>query len=349
MGGPAARYVGADREQTLISVADLAYARGEPLLVLGGGSNMVVGDAGFPGTALHVLTRGVATVCEDKDRVWLDVAAGETWDDFVQLCVAQDWAGVEALSGIPGSVGGTPIQNVGAYGQCVKETISAVRAYDRVRGEIVSLSCARCAFGYRRSLFQEDRERFLVLGVTFMLRRSSWSESIEHKDLLRQLGLSRGSVARLAEVRAAVLQVRAAKGMVLDPSDHDTWSVGSFFKNPTFDAESLLELVTRIRGRLGAHVELPDSVREALDAGEGGRFPAAWLIANAGFKPGHRPSSRPNASVSISEKHVLALTNRGGGTTSELLTLAREIADRVEREFGVVLEPEPQFVGVRWC
>jgi UDP-N-acetylmuramate dehydrogenase len=340
--------VGAVEEQMLISMACGADADDEPLLVLGGGSNLVVADSGFAGTALHVLTRGITRIEEDEDHVLLDVAAGEIWDDFVQSCVSEGLAGIEALSGIPGTVGGTPIQNVGAYGQCVEQTIRAVRAYDRVQGEIVSLSCTECEFGYRRSVFQDNRRRFLVLGITFSLRRSLWSQPLKHKDLLQRLGIDEGSVACLGDVRNAVLEVRAEKGMVLDPSDHDTWSAGSFFKNPPFDAEDLVGLVARIRDRLGANVKLPESVSKALNANDGCRFPAAWLIANAGFEGGYRPSSSPNSSVSISEKHVLALTNRGGGTTRDLMALAREIADGVEDAFGVVLDPEPQFVGISW-
>jgi UDP-N-acetylmuramate dehydrogenase len=329
LGGPGRRHVEAADEDAVVAAVRGADAAGEPLLVLAGGSNVVVADDGFPGTVLHMRTRGMAF-----DGVRAVVAAGEPWDGFVAACVARGLAGVECLSGIPGSVGATPIQNVGAYGQEVAETIVNVRAYDRRRREVVELDGEACGFAYRSSVFKRSPGRWVVLAVAFALRDEPGP--LRYVELARTLGLDVGETAPLPDVRAAVLELRRRKGMVVDDGDPDSVSVGSFFTNPILTREAFAALEARV----GPGARIP-------------RFPepdgrvktsAAWLIERAGFARGHGDP----ATVAISSKHTLALTNRGAGTTEQLVALAREIAEGVRREFGVELEPEPVFVGHRW-
>jgi UDP-N-acetylmuramate dehydrogenase len=276
-----------------------------------------------------VLTRGV----EERAPGELTVAAGEAWEPFVARCVAEGLGGVESLSGIPGSVGATPIQNVGAYGQEVAETIVSVRAFERATGEVASLAPADCGFAYRSSAFKRDPGRWIVLAVTFALQRRELSGPIEYAELARTLDVRPGEGAPLAEVREAVLGLRRGKGMVLDPDDPDAVSAGSFFTNPILSPEEF--------SALEARAERPPRFPEP-----DGRVKtsAAWLIERAGFRKGHGDPE----GIAISSKHTLALTNRGGGTTAELLALAREIAAGVEARFGVRLEPEPTLVGVDW-
>lgn len=313
--------------QTIRDVQSLA----EPLLILAGGSNVVIGDDGFPGTALLVRTRGVEVVAETDDSVTVRVAAGEPWDDFVATTVEAGWSGLECLSGIPGSAGATPIQNVGAYGQEVAETVCGVEAYDRVKDEVVRLAAEDCGFAYRSSVFRHS-DRWAVLSVDFRLTRSPLSAPVRYAELARKLGVATGERVPLAEARAAVRTLRAGKGMLLDPADPDTRSVGSFFTNPVLDAEAYRLLLERV-GELGEPPAWP---------GAGGvvKVSAAWLIERAGFGKGYRGPG----GVAISSKHTLALTNPGGGSTADLLALAREIRDGVHRRFGVTLHPEPVLV-----
>jgi UDP-N-acetylmuramate dehydrogenase len=329
LGGPAARLVEASSEDAVTTAVRAADAAGEPLLVLAGGSNVVVADDGFPGVVVRVMTRGI-----DRAGDELDVAAGEPWDPFVAHCVLEDLAGVEALSGIPGSVGATPIQNVGAYGQEVAETIVRVRALDRRSGEVVELAPEDCGFSYRSSRFKREPGRWLVLRVAFALEPSPLSRPIRYAELARRLGVKQGERAPLAEVRDAVLALRRGKGMVLDEADADSVSAGSFFTNPILGPDEFARLEARAGERPPAWPE------------DGGRVKtsAAWLIERAGFAKGHGDP----AGIAISGKHVLALTNRGAGTTADLVALAREIADGVEQAFGVRLVPEPVFVGHAW-
>jgi UDP-N-acetylmuramate dehydrogenase len=326
LGGPAARWVRATTEAELTEAVAVADASGEPVLVLAGGSNLVVADEGFPGTVVEVATRGIAADVEDDvscGGVMVTVAAGEVWDDLVAQAVEKEWAGVEALSGIPGSVGATPIQNVGAYGQEVSQTVASVRVWDRRLRGVRTFANADCGFGYRTSRFKADPDRHVVLSVTFQLRQGSSGGPIAYAELARTLGVELGERAPLADVRRAVLALRSGKGMVLDAADHDTWSAGSFFTNP---------------------VVATDVVPEGAPAWpqEDGRVKtsAAWLIERAGFSKGHR-----HGRVALSSKHTLALTNRGGGSTRELLGLAREVRDGVESRFGIRLVNEPVLVG----
>jgi UDP-N-acetylmuramate dehydrogenase len=335
LGGPPARYLEAATEQALVDAVTAADRAGEPLLVLAGGSNVVVADDGFAGTVVRVLTRGVV-----RDGAGLEVAAGEPWDPLVADCVVRGLAGVECLAGIPGSVGATPIQNVGAYGQDVAETIGWVRVLDRADATVRELAPAECGFTYRSSAFKREPGRWVVLAVSFALEASERSAPIRYPELARALGVEVGARALLADVRDAVLALRRGKGMVLDPDDADTVSAGSFFTNPVLDAGAFAALRARAAERLG-----PDAPPPAWPEGDGYvKTSAAWLIERAGFQRGH---GNPQG-IAISGKHTLALTNRGAGTTAELVALAREIAAGVRDAFGVELVPEPVFVGHRW-
>ena len=339
LGGPAGRLVEARTEVDVVAAVRAADAAGEPLLVLAGGSNVVIADEGFPGVVVLMATRG--TQRRDADgRALLDVQAGEPWDPFVARCVADGLAGVECLSGIPGSVGATPIQNVGAYGQEVADTIAAVRVLDRRTGVVVELDAADCGFSYRSSVFKRTPGRWVVLAVRFALPVSERSLPLRYGELARSLGVEAGGTAPLGDVREAVLALRRGKGMVLDPDDPDSVSAGSFFTNPILAPEDFARLEERVRERLGpeAHVPRWPEPDGAI------KTSAAWLIEHAGFTKGHGDP----ATIAISAKHTLALTNRGAGTTALLVALAREVAAGVREAFGVELHPEPVFVGHAW-
>ena len=322
LGGRPRRLVTADNTTDIIhGVRDTARAE-EPLLILAGASNVVVDDGGFPGTVLLLRSAGCAFGADGT----LTVEAGVPWDEVVAAAVDARWAGIECLSGIPGSAGATPIQNVGAYGQEVAETVTAVRAYDRVADEVVTLSTVDCGFGYRTSVFRYS-PRWVVLDVTFRLTRSATSTPIRYAELAGALGVPVGATAPLADVRKAVLALRAAKGMVLDPADPDTYSAGSFFLNPVLDAQAY----ARLDPRPPAWPNPDGSVKVS----------AAALIERAGFAKGFTRGG----GVAISSKHTLALTNRGTGTTAALLDLARVIRAGVHDRFGVLLHPEPVLVN----
>jgi UDP-N-acetylmuramate dehydrogenase len=340
LGGPAGRLVEAAGEDALVDAVRRADRAGEPLLLLAGGSNVVVADAGFPGTVLRIATRGIERVAAPDGPVLLEVQAGEPWDPVVAACVGEGLAGVECLSGIPGSVGATPIQNVGAYGQEVSETIRTVRVLDRRSGAVETLDAAACGFTYRSSAFKRTPGRWVVLAVTFALERDARSAPVRYAELARRLEVELGARAPLGDVREAVLALRRGKGMVVDPADPDSVSAGSFFTNPVLDAADFAALERRARERLG-NGAVPPAFPEA-----DGRVKtsAAWLIERAGF---HRGYGDPGG-IAISAKHTLALTNRGAGTTAELVALAREIAAGVRDRFGVELVPEPVFVGHAW-
>ncbi|WP_255560554.1 UDP-N-acetylmuramate dehydrogenase [Mumia sp. zg.B53] len=326
IGGPARDIVEVTSVDDLVdTVHDLDEA-GEPVLLLGGGSNVVVADEGFDGTVVLVRTQGLEADVDPCSGATLTVAAGEVWDDFVAHAVAEEWVGVETLSGIPGRVGATPIQNVGAYGQEVSQTIARVRTYDRVEQRVVTCAADDCGFGYRTSRFKQDPHRFVVLDVTFQLRLGSLAGPVRYAELARALGVEVGERVPLRDVREAVLALRAAKGMVLDPDDHDTWSAGSFFTNPVLSAEEAASLPA-------------GAPRFAQPDGQV-KTSAAWLIEHAGFGKGYGTTA-----ARVSGKHTLALTNRGGATGYELLALAREIRDGVEDAFGVRLQNEPVLVG----
>jgi UDP-N-acetylmuramate dehydrogenase len=328
LGGAAHRWVEATTEDELIAAVCAADEKGEPVLVLAGGTNLVVADEGFEGTVVKVATRGLRADADGLgdptcSGATVTVAAGENWDNVVAQAVERRWVGIEALSGIPGSVGATPIQNVGAYGQEVSQTLARVRVWDRRLKGVRTFAAADCGFGYRTSRFKADPGRHVVLDVTFQFREGTLGAPVGYAELARTLGVSEGERAPAADVRAAVLELRRGKGMVLDADDHDTWSTGSFFTNPIVESNQLPD---------GAPVwEHPDGRVKTS---------AAWLIERAGFHKGYGAGR-----VRVSSKHTLALSNRGDGTTAELLDLAREIRDGVEARFGIRLVNEPVLVG----
>lgn len=327
LGGPATRYVAVADSEELVAAVSAADAAGEPVLVVGGGSNLVVADEGFAGAVVHLTGGGVQAEGDACGVASVTVAAGEPWDDFVARAAAEGWVGVEALSGIPGTVGATPIQNVGAYGQEVAQTVARVRVWDRVLKGQRTFAAAECRFGYRHSRFKADPGRHVVLDVTFEFRPGEQSAPVAYAELARTLGIQVGERAPLAEVREAVLGLRRGKGMVLDAADHDTWSAGSFFTNPFVEPDLL-----------------PDGAPSYPQADGTVKTSAAWLIEHAGFGKGFG-LDRAGARVSLSTKHTLALTNRGGASTEQLLDLAREVRAGVEARFGVVLVNEPVLVG----
>jgi len=327
LGGPARELVQARDEQTLLRALDT------DAIVVAGGSNIVAADAGIDARVVLVRTSGIGYE-RDDERVLVTVSAGETWDDVVAECVEDGLAGIEALSGIPGATGATPIQNVGAYGQEVSQTITSVRVWDRRHARQRLLSPGDCGFGYRDSALKRDPNRHVVLAVTFALAQDGLGAPVRYAELARTLGVELGDRVPVAAVRDAVLALRRGKGMVLDSDDPDTRSAGSFFTNPVLPAGAFAQL----RDRAGAE---PPAWPE-----EDGRVKtsAAWLIQQAGFEKGYGDPE----GIAISSKHVLALTNRGAGTTAQLVALARELADGVFDRFGVDLVPEPVFIGHSW-
>lgn len=325
VGGRAARLVEASTREELVDVI-----RGEGrdgCLILGGGSNLVVSDAGVEVPVIAVRTTGVE-VDFVAERALIDVAAGEPWDALVARCVAEGWAGIEALSGIPGSVGATPIQNVGAYGQQIADVVVSVDVLDRVTDRIHAMTAAECGFGYRTSVFKAHSDRFVVLSVRLRLPVSRQGAPVLYTELARRLAVEPGESAPLIDVRAAVLDLRRAKGMVLDDADHDTWSAGSFFTNPIL-----------------TQADVPAHAPQWLQDDGRVKTSAAWLIEQAGFPKGFGDDVGTGAAT-LSTKHTLAVTNRGGATTEDILLLARTVRAGVHDRFGVTLHPEPTLVGV---
>jgi UDP-N-acetylmuramate dehydrogenase len=324
LGGPPDELVEVTtREELYATVAGLDRD-GVPALVLGAGSNVVVADAGLPGTAVRVASEGVAHDAEAPCAGALVlVEAGVQWDRLVEQAIASEWTGVEALSGIPGTVGAVPVQNVGAYGQEVAETLSAVHCWDRQQAAPRRFAWDDCEFGYRTSVFKRNPDRYVVGAVEFQFRRGSLGAAVRYEQLAAALEVPTGTRVPAEDVRAAVLALRRSKGMVLDPADHDTWSVGSFFTNPVLEP-----------GRL------PAGAPSWPQPAGGVKTSAAWLIEQAGFGRGYG-----DGPARISTKHSLAITNRGAATTEDVLSLARTIVAEVERRYAIRLEPEPRFVG----
>ena len=331
IGGPAARMADLEREADVVDAVRAADRDAARLFVLGEGSNVVVGDRGFPGLVARMATRGVEARREG-DRVVVDVAAGEPWDAFVARAADEGWRGIECLSGIPGLVGGTPIQNVGAYGQEVGETVARVRVFDRTAGAFVDLARGSCGFGYRASLFKRS-DRWIVTSVRFELEVAASSAPLRYAELVAALAVEAGARVPLRRARETILALRRGKGMVVDPNDPDSVSAGSFFVNPVVDASVL----ATVEARAG---ERPPR----FDAGDGRfKLAAAWLVERAGF-----PKGWGSGRVGVSRKHALALVNRGSASAGELLAVARAIRDGVRARFGVELEPEPVLVGCSW-
>lgn len=322
LGGPAENLVEVQERGDVYRAVFDADAADIPALVLGGGSNLVVSDDGFDGTVIRVASRGI-TVRNGQGAVEVTAEAGESWEHLVQRAVTEGWVGIEALAGIPGTVGAVPIQNVGAYGQEVADTITSVDVFDRLGGGGSRLGAAECGFGYRSSRFKSGASRFVIGAVTFRFETGRLATPVQYAELARTLGVHVGESAPLVDVSVAVLRLRTAKGMVLDADDHDTWSAGSFFTNPFVEPAAV---------PLGA---------PAFPQADGRvKTSAAWLIERAGFAKGFG-----NEKVRVSAKHTLALTNRGSARTSDLLALAREIRAGVRERFGIDLEPEPVLVG----
>ncbi len=325
VGGPAGRLVVAEDADAIVAAVADADADDQPLLIIGGGSNVVVCDEGWPGTVLLVRSTGIAKT-DTCGAGTVQVAAGEPWEGVVEWAVAQELAGAECLAGIPGSSGATPIQNVGAYGQEVSDSIQRVQVYDRNEQAVRVLRNEECGFSYRNSIFKQQPGRFVVLHVEFRWEQSASAKPVRYGELALALGIGVGDRAPLADVRDAVIRLRRRKGMVLDREDRDTWSVGSFFTNPLLD-------------RAGAD-RLPPEAPVFPMGDQRYKTSAAWLIQESGFEPGYRTGR-----AGLSDKHTLALTNRGDATAADILALAREIRSGVADRFGVVLVPEPVLVG----
>lgn len=325
VGGPATNFVEVHNESEII--AALEAAGDSPVFILGGGTNVLVSDAGFEGTVIHISNSALVSEVDACSGATLTIGAGENWDEFVALTLARGYAGLETLSGIPGTVGAAPIQNIGAYGHEVAEFITRVRTYDRQAKAIKTFTNKECEFEYRSSHFKKNPGRYIVLEVQFQLRQGDFSSAITYAELAKKLNISVGDKAELAAVRAAVLDLRASKGMLLNPDDHDSWSAGSFFTNPIVTQE--------VADALPA-----DAPRWPLADGRV-KTSAAWLIEHAGVAKG-----LAHGGARISTKHVLALTNAGDATAADLVELAKTSQRLVREKFGVQLEPEVNLVGL---
>ncbi|HYK05391.1 MAG TPA: UDP-N-acetylmuramate dehydrogenase [Thermoanaerobaculia bacterium] len=328
IGGPARFFFRADSVDELRDALRWARENDQRVFILGGGSNLLISDAGFDGLVIQLDLRGITVESEDAQTVMVKAAASEPWDPFVAFTVENGWAGVECLAGIPGSTGATPIQNVGAYGQDVSETIARVETYDRNLGIVVWFTNWECRFGYRSSLFKNyERDRYVVLSVTFRLCRNGRA-TVKYPELQKFVDERGVSLDDLEGVREAVIAIRKRKGMVIDPTDPDTRSDGSFFMNPVLTLAQY-DLFAR-RAPEAPHFPSGDEVK----------LSAAWLIEHAGFTKGFT-----HGNVGLSSKHSLAVINRGGGTAAEVVQLVKLIQDAVREKFGVEIHPEPNFIG----
>jgi len=335
IGGPARYYLRTDSVDEIHAALRWAAGHSLSVLILGGGSNVLIADEGFDGLVVHVDLRGTVVESVDAEHAIIKVAAGEPWDGVVAMTVANGWAGVECLSGIPGSTGATPIQNVGAYGQDVSETIIRVEALDRTTGLVTWFTNEQCRFGYRASLFKNiEPQRYVVLSVTFRLRRGG-EATVRYPELKQYLEQHGTALGELAGVREAVIAIRKRKGMVLDPADPDTRSDGSFFMNPVISASEHDQFVRKARELVGDEPAIP-----AFPSADGTvKLSAAWLIEHSGFHKGF-----VHGNVGLSSKHTLAVINRGGGTAREVRELVAMVQDAVRRTFGVEIHPEPNFI-----
>ncbi len=335
IGGPAHYFADVSRVDALLAGVEWAHSRELPMFVLGGGSNIVVADNGFPGLVLRVTLRGITTQVE-AERAVVTAAAGEDWDNLVAICVARNWAGFECLSGIPGRVGATPIQNVGAYGQETSETLVSIEALNLATRELERLSAADCGFGYRSSRFKtRDRDRFIITSVTYRLSVKG-KPAVRYPELQRHIAWQGTTDPTLEQVRDSVLSLRRRKAMVIDPQDPDSRSVGSFFVNPVVTREEC----GQIKHRADKLVALGEEMPTFAAADDRVKLSAAWLIERAGIDRGY-----VHGGVGTSTKHALAIVNRGGGTAREVIELKELILSRVLDAFGVALTPEPVFVG----
>ena len=334
VGGPARFFVRAGSESQVVDAFGYAERNGLKVFVLGGGSNVLVSDRGFDGLVIQPALRGIkvseaSSASGDGAVVQVTAGAGEDWDTFVDFCIARNLAGIECLSGIPGFVGGTPVQNVGAYGQEVSESITSVRCFDRAGNSFVDLDNADCGFTYRTSIFNStDRERYVVLAVTYDLIQNG-EPKIAYKDLKEYFV---GGRPTLQETREAVLAIRGAKSMVIDPDDPNSRSAGSFFKNPILTTGQFEKLVSNFDG-IGNVPHFPSGGNDV-------KVPAAWLIEQSGFQKGYTLGN-----AGMSTKHSLALVNLGGASAAEIVALKEKIQEGVQLKFDILLQPEPVFVG----
>ncbi len=325
VGGPAQKIVQVSTEAEII--AAIEEAGDSPLLIMGGGTNVLIADKGFDGTVIRISNNSVQSEVDACSGATLTIGAGEDWDTFVQTTIDRGYAGLETLSGIPGTVGAAPIQNIGAYGHEVAEFITRVRTYDRQEKEIKTFTNAQCEFTYRNSHFKAHPGRYVVLDVQFQIRIGEMSDPITYVELAKKLGIEPGDKATVKETRTAVLELRASKGMLLSPDDHDSWSAGSFFTNP---------IVTQQQADT-----LPNAAPKwPLNDGRV-KISAAWLIENAGIHKGDEVGG-----ARISTKHVLALSNSGNATAADIAELAKRARNQVKEVFGITIEAEVNLVGI---
>ena len=325
VGGPASKIVQVSTEAEII--AAIEAAGDSPILIMGGGTNVLISDKGFAGTVIRISNNSVQSEVDACSGATLTIGAGEDWDTFVQITIDRGFAGLETLSGIPGTVGAAPIQNIGAYGHEVAEFITRVRTYDRQEKALKTFTNSECQFSYRNSYFKAHPGRYVVLDVQFQIRRGEFSDPITYLELAKKLGVEPGDKAPVAATRAAVLELRASKGMLLSPDDHDSWSAGSFFTNPIISQQ--------------AADQLPNAAPKwPLNDGRV-KVSAAWLIENAGIHKGDEVGG-----ARISTKHVLALSNSGNATASDIAELAKRARNQVKEVFGITLEAEVNLIGV---
>jgi len=326
VGGPARKIIHAHSEAELIEFVKAADSAKEPILILGGGSNLLISDAGFAGTVIRVESKGNALDYDACSGGMIEVSAGEDWDKFVGISIEKGFADLESLSGIPGTVGGAPIQNIGAYGHEISETIARVKTYDRSKGKVKTFTNTECKFSYRNSIFKEQPGRYVILTVTFQLRKGAQSLPITYAELAKQLSVNIGDQVEVAKVREAVLKLRASKGMLIN-LENEIYSAGSFFVNPILSKSAADQLPA-------------DAPRWPQNDGKV-KTSAAWLMEHSGVIKGEKL-----AGAQISDKHVLALTNSGGATAEDIVELAKRARKKVYEKFGIKLEAEVQLVGV---
>jgi len=325
VGGPAKSIVNVSTEAEIISAIEAAGD--SPILIIGGGSNVLIADSGFEGTVIHIANNQAESEVDACSGATLTIGAGEDWDQFVATTISRGFAGLETLSGIPGTVGAAPIQNIGAYGHEVSEFITRVRTYDRQAKAVKTFTNAECEFEYRNSHFKKHPGRYVVLSVQFQIRRGEVSTPITYAELAKKLGIEVGEKAPVVDTRKAVMDLRAAKGMLLNPEDKDSWSAGSFFTNPIVSAEIAAALPN-------------DAPKWPMSDGRI-KTSAAWLIEHSGIDKG-----QSHGGARISTKHILALTNSGSATAEEIAQLAREVRKSVQEKFAITLEPEVNLIGL---
>ena len=325
VGGPAKKFVEVGTETEII--AAIEAAGDSPILIIGGGTNILVADSGFEGTVIRITSHSMKSEVDACSGATLTIGAGENWDDFVSLTLERGFAGLETLSGIPGSVGAAPIQNIGAYGHEVSESITRVRTYDRQAKALKTFTNSECEFSYRNSHFKAHPGRYVILDVQFNLRMGEVTTAITYAELAKKLGVEVGEKASVLETRKAVLELRSAKGMLLNPSDRDSWSAGSFFTNPIVTKEIA--------------AQLPEGAPQWPTADGMVKTSAAWLIEHSGV---HKGDSHGGARVST--KHVLALTNAGNATATDIAELAKSAQKSVFEKFGITLEAEVNLIGI---